>query len=108
MELTINLESHKEYTLLTLEGGVGSSNLQTLENALKDATHYQVCHIAINCAQLNSLNSDALRLLMYYQVELAGKFYLSMYNVSDDIASLLELSGISYFMQIHRPTEKPS
>ncbi len=106
MELTINLENHKDYTLLMLEGDVVSSTLQTLENAIQNATHYKARHIAINCALLNGLNSDALRMLMYYQVELAGKFYLSMYNVSDDIASLLELSGLSYFIQIHRLADK--
>ncbi len=101
MELTINLESYQNYTLLMLDGDINTSTIQILENALGNATRINNNHIVLDCTSLKSINSDGLNLLLHCQVQLAGHFYLSLYNVSSDVASLMELSGITHFIQMN-------
>ncbi|USE38567.1 STAS domain-containing protein [Endozoicomonas sp. SCSIO W0465] len=101
MELTINLESYQNYTLMILDGDINCSTIHLLENALENATRIDTSHIVLDCSQLNSISSDGLKLLLHCQVQLAGHFYLSLYNVPNDVASLMELSGITYFIQMN-------
>lgn len=105
MELTIDLESHDHYTLLILDGDIHASTIQILENALGNATTINNSHIVLDCTTLNSISSDGLKMLLHCQVQLAGRFYLSLYNVSDDVASLMELSGITHFIEINTQAE---
>ena len=100
MDLTINLESCQDHTLLVLEGDVNAGSLQLLESALTSATRLDSNHIVLDCSALNSINSDGLGLLLHCQVQFAGRYYLTLENVSHDIAELLELSGVSHFIQI--------
>lgn len=101
MELTINLESYQNYTLVILDGDINTSTVQILENALEGATRLDNSHIVLDCTLLRSVSSDGLKLLLHCQVQLAGHFYLSLYNVPDSVASLMELSGITYFIQMN-------
>ena len=101
MELTINLESYQNYTLMILDGDINTSSIQILENALGNATRINNSHIVIDCSLLKSISSDGLKLLLHCQVQLAGHFYLSLYNVPNSVASLMELSGITYFIQMN-------
>ena len=101
MELTINLESYQNYTLMILDGDINTSTIQILENALGNATRINNSHIVIDCSLLKSISSDGLKLLLHCQVQLAGHFYLSLYNVPNTVASLMELSGITYFIQMN-------
>ncbi|WP_419537040.1 STAS domain-containing protein [Endozoicomonas sp.] len=105
MELTINLESHQNCTLLVLDGDINTSTIQILENAIRNATRLNNNHIVLDCTLLKSINSDGLRLLLHCQVQLAGHFYLSLYNVSNEVASLIELSGIIHFIQMSTQAE---
>lgn len=105
MELTINLESYQDYTLLILDGDVNATNIQILENALSNATRINNSHIVLDCTSLKSISCDGLQLLLRCQVQLAGHFYLSLYNVSNAVASLMELSGITYFIQMNTQTQ---
>lgn len=99
MDLTVNLESFQDHTLLVLEGDVNAGSLQLLENALATATGLDSNHIVLDCSALNSINSDGLGLLLHCQVQFTGHYYLTLENVSHDITELLELSGVSHFIQ---------
>lgn len=100
MDLIVNLESYQDHTLLTLEGDVNAGSLQLLDSALTNATRLDSKHIVVDCSALNSINSDGLGLLLHCQVQFAGSYYLTLENVSHDLAELLELSGVSHFIQI--------
>ncbi|MGO0306291.1 STAS domain-containing protein [Endozoicomonas acroporae] len=101
MELTINLESYQNYTLIILDGDLNASNIHILENAVENATRIDTSHIVLDCTLLKSISSDGLQLLLHCQVQLAGHFYLSLYNVPNNVASLMELCGITYFIQMN-------
>lgn len=105
MELTINLESYQNCTLLMLDGDINTSTIQILENGIKNATKTDNNHIVLDCTLLKSINSDGLRLLLHCQVQLAGHYYLSLHNVSSEVASLMELSGIIHFIQMSTKAE---
>nr|MDT0251711.1 STAS domain-containing protein [Endozoicomonas sp.] len=105
MELTINLESHENYTLLMIEGDINTSTVHILENAIRNATTLNHNHIVLDCTLLKSINGDGLGLLLHCQVQLSEYYYFSLYNVSDEVASLMELSGITHFIQMNTQAE---
>ena len=100
MELTIGLEEHPKKTLLILAGDINSGNVHILENTIESAINLNSKHIELDCTSLNSTSMDGLSLLFECQVQLQGHFFLSLSNVSSNIVSLMELSGITYFIKI--------
>ncbi|MGB0360979.1 MAG: STAS domain-containing protein [Endozoicomonas sp.] len=106
MELVIHLANHGEFTQLNVEGHLDSQNIHLMENALINATRQGNHNIVIDCTHLVSINGDGLKLLFQTQAELAGEFDLSLQNVKDDVADLMELSGVTYFIKVQTQPEQ--
>lgn len=101
MALTINLENHFNYTLLEIDGTVNALSAPLLHSAIRTATREGNRHLIIDCTLLKSLNSDGLKVLLSSQLELAGRYILSLCNVSRPIAALMELSGLTRYIEIN-------
>ncbi|WP_067518696.1 STAS domain-containing protein [Endozoicomonas ascidiicola] len=106
MELAIQIENQGDFTLLKVEGHLDSNNIHLMENALSNATKLASRQIVIDCANLISINGDGLKLLFQSQVEMAGNYYLSLQNVRDEVADLMEISGVTHFIQMHTQAEQ--
>ena len=107
MEFTASIERQEAHTLINIEGHLISNYIHIMEGALANAMKLNHKHIVIDCSELISINADGLKLLLQTQVDMTGEYYLSLNNVPDSIADLLELSGLPHFIQISTQAEQP-
>ena len=101
MALSINLEDHYNYTMLELDGEIDASTSGILKNALNKALKEGNQHLVLECSMLNSISSAGLKVLLSSRRKLSGFHRISMCNVAQHIASLLEMSGMTRFVSIN-------
>ena len=101
MALSINLEDHYNYTLLELHGEISANTAPILRRALDLAIAEGNRHLVLECSLLTSISSDGLKILLSSQRKLSTFYRISMCNVEDSIAALLEMSGMTRFVAIN-------
>ncbi|WOG29398.1 STAS domain-containing protein [Endozoicomonas sp. 8E] len=106
MALSINLEDHYNYTLLEVRGKVDAATSQMLDRAIEAATFEGNQHLILDCSQLFSISSEGLRVLLNTRNSLTLIHSITLCNVSRSIHSLLELTGISRFINIAKDLDE--
>ncbi|WP_448217900.1 STAS domain-containing protein [Endozoicomonas sp. 2B-B] len=106
MALSINLEDHYNYTLLEVRGKVDAATSQMLDRAIEAATFEGNHHLILDCSQLFSISSEGLRVLLNTRNSLNRIHSITLCNVSRSIHSLLELTGISRFINIAKDLDE--
>ena len=105
MALSINLEDHYNYTLLELDGDINARSSGLLKSALNRAINEGNSHIVLECSMLTSISSSGLKVLLSTQRKISGSYHISMCNVASHISSLLEMSGMTRFIDINTNVE---
>ncbi len=102
MALSINLEDHFNYTLLELDGSIDAITAHTLDRAINQAIGKTNRHLILDFNLLTSISSDGLKILLSAKNRLSRFHSIALCNVSDQISSLMELSGLTRFISVNQ------
>lgn len=102
LNITSGVDHSRQLAVLYLNGVVSATTAYKLENALQEILKaLPQGSIVLDCHQLQSMNSNGLKMLLEYQLQLAGHVRISMVNLSVEIAELIQLCGLEKIIAIN-------
>lgn len=99
MEFTIHTTLDGTAAMLSLEGWLDSLSAVQLQQAI-DGLPDEICDLAFDCQKLEYVSSAGLRRFALTQKKLSGKGSFLLIHVSEDVLSVLQMTGLAERLQI--------
>jgi anti-anti-sigma factor len=94
--MNVKVESSKEYTVVSVEGRIDSTNAGEFEKPMMKVIEGGCSKLILDCSGLNYISSSGLRVfLIVLKKMMATKGQFSLCNLQPGIKEIFDISGFS-------------
>ena len=99
--MNVQVESSKEYTIVSVEGRIDSTNASEFEKPMMEVIEGGCAKIILDCSGLNYISSAGLRIfLIVMKKMIAVKGQFSLCNLQPGIKEIFDISGFSSIFSV--------
>jgi len=99
--MKVQVESSKEYTIVSVEGRIDSTNASEFEKPMMEVIEGGCTRIILDCSGLNYISSSGLRIfLIVLKKMIAAKGQFSLCNLQPGIKEIFDIAGFSSIFSI--------
>ena len=99
--MNVHVESSKEYTIVSVEGRIDSTNASEFEKPMMEVIEGGCNRIILDCSGLNYISSSGLRIfLIVLKKMIAVKGQFSLCNLQPGIKEIFDISGFSSIFSV--------
>jgi len=99
--MKVQVESSKEYTIVSVEGRIDSTNATEFEKPMMEVIEGGCTRIILDCSGLNYISSSGLRIfLIVLKKMIAAKGQFSLCNLQPGIKEIFDIAGFSSIFSI--------
>jgi anti-anti-sigma factor len=99
--MNVQVESSKEYTIVSVEGRIDSTNASEFEKPMMKVIEGGCAKIILDCSGLNYISSSGLRIFLIVlkkMIAVNGQF--SLCNLQPGIKEIFDISGFSSIFSV--------
>lgn len=99
--MNVQVESSKEYTIVSVEGRIDSTNAIGFEKPMMEVIEGGCTKIILDCSGLNYISSSGLRIFLIVlkkMIAVQGQF--SLCNLQPAIKEIFDISGFSSIFSV--------
>ncbi|MCK9399288.1 MAG: STAS domain-containing protein [Bacteroidales bacterium] len=99
--MNVQVESSKDYTIVSVEGRIDSTNASEFEKPMMGVIERGCTKIILDCSGLNYISSSGLRVFLIVQKKMiAVKGQFSLCNLQPGIKEIFDISGFSSIFSV--------
>jgi len=99
--MNVQVESSKEFTIVSVEGRIDSTNASEFEKPMMEVIEGGCTKIILDCSGLNYISSSGLRIfLIVLKKMIAVKGQFSLCNLQPGIKEIFDISGFSSIFSV--------